>query len=132
MTKQKKTTAKPVTRGTKARTLPAEATPAPKTKLGRLEVMLRRAEGATIGQIAKALDWQLHSVRGAISGSLKKKRGLTVVAEKIADGERVYRITSRSIAPCDPIANKRWRPRSPAYAPNPYPPPAPHRPSAKF
>jgi hypothetical protein len=56
--------------------------------------MLRRAEGATIGQIAKALDWQLHSVRGAISGSLKKKRGLTVVAEKIADGERVYRITS--------------------------------------
>jgi hypothetical protein len=93
MTKQKKTTAKPVTRGTKARTQPAEAAPAPKTKLGRLEGMLRRAEGATIGQIAKALDWQLHSVRGAISGSLKKKRGLTVVAEKIADGERVYRIT---------------------------------------
>jgi hypothetical protein len=93
MTKQKKTTAKPVTRGTKARTLAAEATPVPKTKLGRLEVMLRRSEGATIGQIAKALDWQLHSVRGAISGSLKKKRGLTVVAEKIADGERVYRIT---------------------------------------
>ncbi len=54
--------------------------------------MLRRPEGATIGQIAKALDWQLHSVRGAISGSLKKKQGLTVVAEKIADGERVYRI----------------------------------------
>jgi hypothetical protein len=93
MTKQKKTTAKPVTRSPKARTLPAEATPAPKTKLSRLEVMLRRSEGATIGQIAKALDWQLHSVRGAISGSLKKKRGLTVVAEKIADGERVYRIT---------------------------------------
>jgi hypothetical protein len=50
------------------------------------------AEGATIGQIAKALDWQLHSVRGAISGSLKKKQGLTVVAEKIG-GERIYRIT---------------------------------------
>jgi hypothetical protein len=55
--------------------------------------MLRRPEGATIGQIAKALEWQLHSVRGAISGSLKKKQGLTVVADKIADGERVYRIT---------------------------------------
>jgi hypothetical protein len=54
--------------------------------------MLRRTEGATIAQIAKALDWQLHSVRGAISGSLKKKQGLTVVAEKVADGERVYRI----------------------------------------
>ena len=93
MTKQKKTTAKPVTRGAKARPQPAGAVAAPKTKLGRLEGMLRRPEGATIGQIAKALDWQLHSVRGAISGSLKKNRGLTVVAEKIADGERVYRIT---------------------------------------
>ena len=93
MTKQRKTTAKPVTRGTKSRTQPAAAVAAPKTKLGRLEGMLRRPEGATIGQIAKALEWQLHSVRGAISGSLKKKQGLTVVADKIADGERVYRIT---------------------------------------
>ena len=93
MTKQRKTTVKPVTRGTKTRTQPAAAVVAPKTKLGRLEGMLRRPEGATIGQIAKALDWQLHSVRGAISGSLKKKQGLTVVADKIADGERVYRIT---------------------------------------
>ena len=93
MTKQKKTTAKPVTRGTKTRTQPAAAVAAPKTKLGRLEGMLRRPEGVTIGQIAKALDWQMHSVRGAISGSLKKKQGLTVVAEKVADGERVYRIT---------------------------------------
>jgi Protein of unknown function (DUF3489) len=90
MAKQKKTTTKPITQGTKARTSPAAA--APKTKLGLLEGMLRRAEGATIGQIAKALDWQMHSVRGAISGSLKKKQGLTVVAEKTADGERVYRI----------------------------------------
>jgi len=31
-------------------------------------------------------------VRGAISGSLKKKQGLTIVAEKVADGDRVYRI----------------------------------------
>jgi hypothetical protein len=92
MTKQKKTTTKPITQGTKARTGPAQAVAAPKTKLGRLEGMLQRAEGATIGQIAKALDWQMHSVRGAISGSLKKKQGLTVVAEKSADGERVYRI----------------------------------------
>ena len=93
MTKPGKTTAKPIRRRTKTRPQPAQAVAAPKTKLGRLEGMLRRPEGATIGQIAKALDWQLHSVRGAISGSLKKKQGLTVVADKIADGERVYRIT---------------------------------------
>ena len=92
MTKQKTSTAKPGARGGKARTPPAQAAAQPKTKLGRLEGMLRRAEGATISQIAKALDWQMHSVRGAISGSLKKKQGLTVVAEKTADGERIYRI----------------------------------------
>ena len=92
MTNPKKTTAKPLTRGTKSRTPPADAVAAPQTKLGRLEVMLRRKEGATIGEIAKALEWQLHSVRGAISGSLKKKQGLTIVAEKGSDGDRVYRI----------------------------------------
>ena len=93
MTKPSKSTTNPIRRGTKARRQPVQAVAAPKTKLGQLEGMLRRPEGATIGQIAKALDWQLHSVRGAISGSLKKKQGLTVVADKIADGERVYRIT---------------------------------------
>jgi Protein of unknown function (DUF3489) len=92
MTKQKKTNAKPARADTKVGKRPAEAAATPKTKLGRLEGMLRRTEGATIAQIAKALDWQMHSVRGAISGSLKKKQGLTVVAEKAADGERVYRI----------------------------------------
>ncbi len=92
MTRQKKTTAKPAGAGIKARKQPAEAVAVPKTKLWRLEGMLRRSEGATIAQIAKALDWQLHSVRGAISGSLKKKQGLTVVAEKSGDGDRIYRI----------------------------------------
>lgn len=73
-----------------ATTAPADM---PKTKLGRLEGMLRRKEGATIAQIAAALDWQAHSVRGAISGSLKKKRGLTITNESMEDGGRVYRIS---------------------------------------
>jgi hypothetical protein len=91
MQKRKRKTNKPVAQAAGAR---SQAMTAPKTKLGRLEGMLRRPEGATIDQIAKALDWQLHSVRGAISGSLKKKLGLTVVADKIAGGDRVYRIVS--------------------------------------
>ena len=82
MTRQNKTIAKPTR--TKASKQAAAAPAAPKTKLGQLQGMLRRTEGATIAQIAKALDWQTHSVRGAISGSLKKKQGLTVVAEKAA------------------------------------------------
>ncbi len=66
----------------------------PKTKLGQLEAMLRRADGATIEQISKSLDWQAHSVRGAMSGALKKKQGLTIASEKLEDGRRIYRIAA--------------------------------------
>jgi hypothetical protein len=45
-----------------------------KSKLEQLEAMLRRPDGATVDQIGKALHWQKHSVRGAMSGALKKKQ----------------------------------------------------------
>lgn len=64
----------------------------PKTKLAQLEAMLRRPNGATIEQISKSLVWQAHSVRGAMSGALKKKQGLTITSEKTDDGRRLYRI----------------------------------------
>ena len=63
-----------------------------KTKIGQLETMLRTADGATVAQLSKALDWQAHSVRGAISGTLKR-RGLAVTSE-VREGERVYRIVA--------------------------------------
>jgi len=62
------------------------------TKQAVLIDMLRRDEGATIGQIVEATGWQPHTVRGAISGALKKKLGLTVTSEKTESGERVYHI----------------------------------------
>jgi hypothetical protein len=61
------------------------------TKIGKLEAMLRRPAGATIPQLVKALDWQAHSVRGAMSGTLKKK-GLKISAGKEDGHDRVYRI----------------------------------------
>jgi len=62
------------------------------TKLARLIDMLRRERGATVAEIVAALGWQAHSVRGAISGALKKKRGLTIQSE-LHDGRgRIYRI----------------------------------------
>jgi hypothetical protein len=64
----------------------------PTSKLGQLQAMLQRAEGATITQLSKALDWQAHSVRGAMSGSLKKRQGLKITASKEEGAERVYRI----------------------------------------
>ena len=71
-----------------------QAASKPKTKLAQLEAMLRRPDGATIEQISKLLDWQTHSVRGAMSGALKKKQGLTITSEKTGDGRRVYRIAA--------------------------------------
>jgi hypothetical protein len=64
----------------------------PTSKLGQLQAMLQRPEGATIAQLSKALDWQAHSVRGAMSGSLKKKQGLKITASKEEGTDRVYRI----------------------------------------
>ena len=62
------------------------------TKLARLIDMLRRERGATVAEAVAALGWQAHSVRGAISGALKKKRGLTIQSEMHDGRGRIYRI----------------------------------------
>jgi hypothetical protein len=63
------------------------------TKQAAMIEMLRRPEGATIDQIVEATGWQRHTIRGAISGALKKKLGLNVTSEKAEGGERAYCIT---------------------------------------
>ena len=65
--------------------------PAPKGKVGALVALMRRSEGATVDAMMAATGWQAHSVRGALSGSVKKGLGLSVGSEKV-DGVRVYRI----------------------------------------
>ena len=55
----------------------------PGTKQALLIDLLRRPEGATVAQIAKRTGWQNHTIRGAISGALKKKLGLTVEATRV-------------------------------------------------
>ncbi len=64
----------------------------PGTKLAGLLNALRQPDGATVNQIMAATQWQAHTVRGAISGMLKKKLGYNVVSEKRGDGDRLYRI----------------------------------------
>ena len=70
---------------------------APRGKLGALVALLSRAEGADIGEMMQATGWQAHSVRGAIAGALKKKRGLVIASEK-TDGRRVYRLNGKRAA----------------------------------
>ncbi len=62
------------------------------TKQAILIELLKRPKGATIEQMAGKTGWQAHSVRGAISGTLKKKLGLAVTSETIEGRGRVYRI----------------------------------------
>ena len=64
----------------------------PGTKLAALVVALRRPQGATSLQLMLATGWQPHTVRGAISGMLRKKLGLNVVLAHNDSGERVYRV----------------------------------------
>ena len=62
------------------------------SKQAQLIAMLKSPKGATIDEIAAALDWQTHTVRGAIAGALKKRLGLEVTSEKVEDRGRVYRL----------------------------------------
>jgi len=75
---------------------PAQAKPKPRTgtKQALLIEMLEAPDGASIAEIAKATKWLPHTIRGAISGALKKRLGLTITSEKVAERGRVYRIAS--------------------------------------
>jgi hypothetical protein len=62
------------------------------TKQSRLIALMRRSKGATLAELTKVTGWQAHSVRGLISGVLRKKQGLTITLDKQAGGKAAYRI----------------------------------------
>lgn len=68
-----------------------QALPVTPTKQSMLIALLERKLGATMDELLQATGWQPHSVRGVISGVLRKRLGLVVHAELI-DGVRHYRI----------------------------------------
>jgi hypothetical protein len=76
-----------------AKKLPPSGKPRPDTKQSQVISMLQRTGGATLDEIADAMDWQAHTVRGMISGALKKKLGLDVASSKEKRG-RIYRIVT--------------------------------------
>ena len=67
------------------------------SKQDEVVTMLRRPEGVTVDEVASAMGWQRHTVRGLFSGTLKKKLGLTLASAQEERG-RVYRITKPASA----------------------------------
>jgi hypothetical protein len=78
---------------TKEKPNTARPTAAKGTKQALLIDLLKRKTGATIDEVIKATGWQAHSVRGTISGTLKKKLGLTVDSKAVEGRGRVYQIS---------------------------------------
>ena len=70
---------------------PTPPAAAPKGKIAILLALLRRPGGASVPDMMEATGWQAHSVRGAMSGSIKKALGHEVASEKTADG-RTYHV----------------------------------------
>ena len=69
-------------------------TPNRVSKQEQIISLMKRGKGASLAEIGKATDWQEHSIRGFISGTLKKKLALTVENEKDRSGVRRYRIVA--------------------------------------
>ena len=65
------------------------------TKTARILTLLKRPGGVTLKSLMKATDWQAHSVRGFLSGTLRKKMGTPVESFESDTGERSYRLSSK-------------------------------------
>ena len=80
---------------------PGGAAPASNSKVAMLTkssqclTLLRRSEGATIEELMAATGWQSHSVRGFLSGAVKRKLGLSVTSAVGQDGIRRYHVAGQ-------------------------------------
>ena len=63
-----------------------------KTKKQLCIEMLKRPKGASLAELQKAIGWQSHSVRGFLSGTVKKMEGIKLNNKVTDDGERRYSI----------------------------------------
>jgi hypothetical protein len=92
----KRSGAKTAPVSTKATKAPSDRTKSD-SKQNRIVALLQRPEGATLDALVKETQWQKHSVRGFLAGTVRKKLKLPLLSEKI-DGVRTYRISTAKAA----------------------------------
>ena len=66
----------------------------PGSKTAQVLDLLKRPGGATLKELMKTTDWQAHSVRGFLSGTVRKKMRLAVTSTRSEDGARSYALKS--------------------------------------
>jgi hypothetical protein len=63
------------------------------SKSAQVVALLQRKDGATLAEIMQKMGWQKHTVRGFMTGTMKKA-GYNVESFKPEGGERTYRINN--------------------------------------
>ncbi|MCC0028618.1 MAG: DUF3489 domain-containing protein [Brucellaceae bacterium] len=81
---------------------PSSNAPSPKperlaTKTDQVLQALRSRKGASIEDLMKLTGWQPHSVRGFLSGTVRKKHGLDLVKQTDKAGVARYSISSEPV-----------------------------------
>ncbi|QWE17155.1 DUF3489 domain-containing protein [Polynucleobacter sp. AP-Nino-20-G2] len=61
------------------------------SKQAQVIALLHKPQGVSLTELMHATSWQAHSVRGFLSGTIKKKLNLNLISQKI-NGAQVYRI----------------------------------------
>ena len=65
------------------------------SKTAKVLDLLKRPGGASLKQLMRATGWQPHSVRGFLSGTLKKKMALKLESSRREGEERAYRLRAK-------------------------------------
>ena len=93
---EQKYKASPKTRKTVNSGRVAGVTPAKATKATSVVAALSQPDGASLDQLMALTGWQAHSIRGFLSGTVRKKLGLVLIHVGGSDGVKRYRITGSS------------------------------------
>jgi hypothetical protein len=83
---------KPAAQQQKRNKAPKESASPSGSKHDQILALLRRKQGASLAEMQSATDWQAHSVRGFLSGTVKRRLRLKLLSSKAKNGERRYAI----------------------------------------